>query len=210
MKLPAQPLRVNAVAYVISSSLEEDPSPYPWCKVREHLAPGQKVVIWNSTAGEPIRSESQPQSTLRADYVPDARNAPDNPAISFVIGGTPCLSSEVRDMIETLEPGVHQFFPVEIYGVDGNIREPRRYLLNICQLVDAIVEGRYAVLNDGSRLYRASSRNPIKIRRQDVSDLHLWRDRRLAYQVFLVSDVLYRKIAHAGYGAFDLGLSEEV
>jgi hypothetical protein len=32
MKLPAQPLRVNAVAYVISSSLEEDPSPYPWCR----------------------------------------------------------------------------------------------------------------------------------------------------------------------------------
>jgi hypothetical protein len=112
--------------------------------------------------------------------------------------------------LETLEPSIHQFFPVEIYGVDGIIREPRCYLLNICQLVDAIVEGRYAVLNNGRRLYRASSRSPIKIRRPDVSNLHLWRDRRLAYQHFLVSDVLYRKIADAGYGAFDLGLSEEV
>ena len=208
--MPTTPVRVNAIAHVLSPSVVEDPSPYPWCKVRMHLAPGQKVVIWNSTAGEPIRSESQPQSTLRADYVPDERNAPDNPAISFVIGGTPCLSSEVRDMIEMLEPGVHQFFPVEIYGVDGNIREPRRYLLNICQLVDAIVEGRYAVLNDGSRLYRAGSLNPIKIRRRDVSNLHLWRDRRLNYRKFLISDVLYRQIADAGYGAFDLGLSEEV
>jgi hypothetical protein len=204
------PVRVNAMAYVISSSLEEDPSPYPWCKVRKNLAPGQKVVIWNSTECKPIPSEFQPQSTLRADYVPEEGNAPDNPAISFVSGGAPCLSSEVRDMIETLEPGVHQFFPVEIYGVDGNIREPRRYLLNICQLVDAIVDGRYAVLNDGSRLYRASSLKPIKIRRKDVSNLHLWRDRRLAHQKLLVSDVLYRQIADAGYGAFDLGLSEEV
>ena len=198
------------MAYVISASLEQDPSPYPWCMVRKHLAPGQRVVIWNSTEGKPVPSELQPQSVLRADYVPEEGNAADNPDISFVTGGAPCLSSAVRDLIEALEPGVHQFFPVDIHGVDGKIREPRRYLLNICQLVDAIVEGRYAVLNDGSRLYRASSRSPIKIRRQDVSNLHLWRDRRVAYQHFLVSDVLYRKIADAGYGAFDLGIAEEV
>jgi hypothetical protein len=208
--VPTTPVRVNAMAYVLSPSVVENPSPYPWCKVRMHLAPGQKVVIWNSTEGKPIPSEFQPQSTLRADYVPEERNAPDNPAISFVIGGTPCLSSEVRDMIETLEPGVHQFLPVEIYGVDGNIREPRRYLLNICQLVDAIVDGKYSVLRDGSRLYRAGYRSPIKIRRRDVSNLHLWRDRRLIYRKFLISEVLCRQIADAGYGAFDLGLSEEV
>jgi hypothetical protein len=197
------------MAYVLSPSLEQDPSPYPWCKVRKDLAPGQKVVIWNSTERKPIPSEFQPQSVLRADYVPEEGNAPDNADISFVTGGAPCLSSAVRDLIEALEPGVHQFFPVDIYGVDGNIREPRRYLLNVTGLVDAIVEGRYAVLNDGSRLYRASSRSPIKVRRQDVSNLHLWRDRRLVYQHFLVSDVLYRKIADAGYGAFDLGIAEE-
>jgi hypothetical protein len=198
------------MAYVMSASLEQHPSPYPWCVVRKHLAPGQKVVIWNSTEGKPIPSEFQPQSVLRADYVPEEGNAPDNPDISFVTGGAPCLSPAVRDLIEALEPGVHQFFPVDTHGVDGKMREPRRYLLNACQLVDAIVDGRYSVSNVGSRLYRASSRNPIKIRRQDVSNLHLWRDRRLAYQEFLVSDVLYRQIADAGYGAFDLGVADTV
>ncbi len=198
------------MAYVMSASLEEHPSPYPCCTVRKHLAPGQKVVIWNSTEGRPIPSEFQPQSVLRADCVPEERNVPDNPDVSFVTGGAPCLSSAVRDMIEALEPGAHQFFPVDIYGVDGNVREPRRYLLNVCQLLDAIVDGRYAILNNGSRLYRASSLSPIKIRRQEVSNLHLWRDRRLDNQKFFVSDVLYRQIADAGYGAFDLGVAEEV
>lgn len=198
------------MAYVLSPSLVGHPSPYPWCEVRMDPAPGQKMVMWNSTEGKPLRSEVQPQSTLRADYVPYEGYALDNPAISFVTGGTPCLSSEVRDMIETLEPGVHQFFPVDIYGVDGNIREPRRYLLNICHLVDAIVEGRYSVLRSGSRLYRASSLDPIKIRRRDVSNLHLWRDRQLIYRKMLISDVLYRQIVDAGYGAFDIGFAEEV
>ena len=197
------------MAYVISASLEQDPIPYPSCDVREDLAPGQTVVIWNDIDSEPIPPEWQPQSVLHADYVPEANYTPDNPDISYISGEAPCVSVAIRDMIEALEPNVHQFFPVDIYGVDGVIREPRRYFLNVCQRVDAIVEGNYSVLDDGERLYYASSLNPLKIRRQDVSHLHLWRDKHLSGGIF-VSDALYRQIADAGYGAFDLGIAAEV
>ena len=98
------------MAYVISASLEQDPIPYPSCDVREDLAPGQTVVIWNDIDSEPIPPEWQPQSVLHADYVPEANYTPDNPDISYISGEAPCVSVAIRDMIEALEPNVHQFF----------------------------------------------------------------------------------------------------
>jgi hypothetical protein len=198
------------MAYVISASLEQDPSPYPWCKVRKDRAPGQELVAWNNIDSEPIPLEWRPRSVLHADYVPQENYAPDNPDISYVSGGALCVSVAVRDMIEALEPNVHEFFPVDIYGVDGVIREPRRYILNVCQRVDAIVDGTSSVLSNGERLYHSSSLHPLKIRRQDVSHFHLWRDKHLSDNKIFFSEALYRQIADAGYAAFDLGIAEEI
>lgn len=198
------------MAYVISASLEQHPSPYPWCEVREELATGQKFVTWQNVVGERIRPEAQPQSVLRADYVPEEDFSPHNPDISFVSGGAPCLSVHVRDLIEALEPGVHQFFPVDIYDADGTLREPRRYILNTCRLVDAIVEGRYSTLNNGDCLYRAGSLHPLKIRRQNARNFHLWRDKQTTHSCLFISNELYRRIKEAGFGVFDLGVADEV
>jgi hypothetical protein len=212
------------MAYVICANLAE-PSPYPWCKVQggrsygwlglvENIK-GERVFpepqpMWASKDGGPVPLEWQPQSVLRADYVPRNDNAPYNPDISFVRGGTPCLSASARKMIEDLEPGVHQWFPVDIFNADGTIREPRRYMLNVCQLVDAIEDGYYVTSPNGARTYSGGSFYPLKIRRQDVAGLHLWRDRRANFEDLFVSDALYGRIVENNYGAFDLGVATEV
>lgn len=89
-------------------------------------------------------------------------------------------------MIEDLEPGVHQWFPVDIVNADGTIHEPRRYMLNVCQLVDAIEDGYYDTSPNSSRTYNAGSFYPLKIRRRDVAWLYLWRDGRAHYKVLFV------------------------
>lgn len=212
------------MAHVICASLAE-PSPYPWCEVRggrsygwlglvENIK-GERVLpepqpMWASKDGGAVPSEWRPKSVLRADYVPENNRAPYNPDISFVKGGAPCLSASARETIEGLEPGVHQWFPVDIFNADGTIREPRRYMLNVCQLVDAIEDGYYYTSRDGSGPYNAGSFHPLKIRRKDVAGLHLWRDRRAHYQDLFVSDVLYGAIVENRYGVFDIGVASEV
>ena len=47
------------MAYVIKPSLDE-PSPYPSCKIRYQLAPGQKYVFWRDVDGGRIPTDWQP------------------------------------------------------------------------------------------------------------------------------------------------------
>ena len=131
------------MAYSIDISLEEDPSPYPLCELQYQPAPGREHVSWHNYTlpGERVRPEWQPQSVLRAVCTPEDLCSEYSPDLSFVVGGVPCLSTHARDLIESLEPQVHQFFPVDMFDLNGAICEPRRYILNVCQLVDAIIDG---------------------------------------------------------------------
>lgn len=47
------------------------------------------------------------------------------------------ISDKVKTIIERLEPGVHQFFPLETW-CQGNEPGPRMYLLNICNRLDSV------------------------------------------------------------------------
>ena len=200
---------MSAMAYVIYQSTQEHPVPYPLYPIRKELASGQEVVMWNNTQRERIQPEWAPQAVLRADYIPERDRPVDNPDISFT-SGAPCLSARARDMIESLEPGIHQFFPIDIYDTNGVIREPRRYILNGCQCVDAIVEGKHSIRKDGTRFYYITPRRPVKIRKNVVSKLHLWRDKQAADSRCFISDKLYEKIAAAGYREVAVAVAQEV
>lgn len=194
------------MAYLITSSLAE-PSPYALYRIPNVLAPGQQHVMWNNISKERIRPECQPQSVLQAIYQADEYYGLYSPDFSFAEGG-PCLSEGVRELIETLEPGVHQFFPVEMLNPDGSVREPRRYLLNVCQTVSAVVDGTYSVLSDGTRFYLAH--RPMKVRKDIISNLHLWRDSGVDFQHYFVSGELYNKLNEAGFGGFQSAFVEEM
>jgi hypothetical protein len=67
------------------------------------------------------------------------------------------VSERVVDLIESLEPGVHQYLPVEVYHPYGSLFE-RRWLLNICSRLDTFAaehsnivvspHGRYSIGKD--------------------------------------------------------------
>ena len=50
------------------------------------------------------------------------------------------VTDAFRQKVEELEPGVHQFIPVEIFTRDGEPVEKTYYLMNVCHRVDAIDE----------------------------------------------------------------------
>jgi len=56
-------------------------------------------------------------------------------SIRFFISYT----EEFKEKIEELEPGVHQFFPIEIYRKDGSLLERPVYLMNICTQLDSLM-----------------------------------------------------------------------
>jgi len=183
---------------------------YPFCRVREDdLPPGTILWLWNNPKRERVERDWIPQNVLRADYLPEADRAIENPDISFASGGAPYLTARARDLIELLEPGAHQFFPVDIYDPNGNVREPRRYILNVCQCVDAIVDGIFSLRKDGTRFYTINPRHPVTIQKDIVLSLHLWRDRKADASQFFVSDRLYEGIMAAGYGEFSVVAIEE-
>ena len=49
------------------------------------------------------------------------------------------VSQNVVDLIEKLEPGVHQYFPVKIFLKDNVELRIRYYLLNICEVIQAMI-----------------------------------------------------------------------
>ncbi|MXN65822.1 hypothetical protein GR183_12985 [Stappia sp. GBMRC 2046] len=50
------------------------------------------------------------------------------------------VTEPFRQKVEELEPGIHQFIPVEIFTRDGEPVEKTYYLMNVCHRVDAIDE----------------------------------------------------------------------
>ena len=62
------------------------------------------------------------------------------------------LSQRARDLIEALEPDVHQFFPFTVEQQNGTAIGRPFWLLNICNRIDAVVASRSTVVKVGPDL----------------------------------------------------------
>jgi hypothetical protein len=132
-----------------------------------------------------------------------------SPDFSYLRGGFPSVSPVVRDIIEELEPGVHQFFPVKLLNADGSEREKPRFVLNICTVADAIITGHYTRLKNGESLFHPGRNHPVKVKKKRIASLHVWLDRRAPREDIFVSNELFRRFSERGIGAFAVGTAEE-
>lgn len=57
----------------------------------------------------------------------------------FQLAGDICISERIKDIIESAEPQIHQFFELSLLQRDDVPFEGRYFLLNICQVLDSIV-----------------------------------------------------------------------
>jgi hypothetical protein len=143
---------------------------------------------WFSVLGGPVKDEFLPKRPLRAIK----QSKKKDPEFTYASGSQPCVTEKVKDIIERFEPGVHQFFPVEIVAPNGTVLGRGRYMLNVVTLVDSIVEGKNLSSNPDDPHY--SPFQPLVARAADIAGLHFWRDKRLPEQGMFMSVELFKAL----------------
>ncbi|MCP4079957.1 MAG: hypothetical protein GY743_06900 [Planctomycetaceae bacterium] len=119
----------------------------------------------------------------------------------FSINGEFGVSQAFKDLLEEMEPGVHQFFPLEIRRKDGGSVEGNYYVFVTCVLLDTalipeksnvVQKGTYREYPDGGiydgLYYTASGPGPDKftLNRNVIGNHHAWVDKRLKRVFFLM------------------------
>lgn len=110
------------------------------------------------------------------------------------------VSDKARQVIEAVEPGVHQFLPFAFVNKRGVIDPERRWLLNVCNRIDAIdVEksGPNIVEAPEGTIWRNAGPMDLVMSRDRMADRHLWYEWRYVHPGVVVSDVLWAALKKA-------------
>ena len=122
----------------------------------------------------------------------------------FNYSGAWLVDDKVKSVIESLEPGVHQFFPIKLLRVNGEVAE-ERWVLNICQRVDGVepeksdlkIKRRPADELITSIMPYAAKRKVVLVERV-IKGHHLWIDKRYIGSTTFLSVELREAFKAAG------------
>lgn len=145
-------------------------------------------------AGLPVDGTNFPKWVRWSD--PNGNPVPDFDRVPFL-----SVSEKAKGVIESLEPGVHQFFPVEYQDKDGNFTETRYWFVP-CNRIDSVdhdhttmVLGKFGYWRPVQDLVRrgeplppnADPTKPSKyvFNRRQIGDRHIWRDKHIGNSVWL-------------------------
>ncbi len=127
------------------------------------------------------------------------------------------VNQRVREVIEELEPGIHQFIPTTVLKKNGEpFNDDTYYILNICQIVDAIIieesdvykkEGKdfytgeyhYRLLPDPTLTFFM-----IQFDKELVAGKHLWRGKNHLPTRTFCSDELIERFNKEGFKKWDI------
>ena len=159
---------------------------------------GQRKFLWKpgrSQRSMPYEAgEVPPEAFLEGQ----ARTIPDFVPINSFIAVCP----EVRDVIESLEPGRHQFVPVRIrrrrgdkpiFRLDGRVlADEPYYLFYVTTFLDSIwVERSNVEVSAPTNLIMVAYSNyNIVLHKEIIAGHHVWREGRMATPALLFSDEL--------------------
>lgn len=119
--------------------------------------------------------------------------------------GSWAISERVIDLIEAIEPGVHQYLPFELLQPDGSVHPAKRWLLNVCTRADIVDEEKSDVvrLKPPSDFKFGNNKNEFSlvVKAEEARKRALWFEWRYAGPAFgspMVSDALWDSIKAAG------------
>ncbi len=119
----------------------------------------------------------------------------------LTVHGCWAVSAAFKEIVESLEPNVHQFFPITLVRGLKGICDEVYYLFNICQKIDSVVidlsNVRWQVIAEGTiRIPHLILQNAkIVVDRSKIDGAHIWRgDTRFRDDIFF-SDATYQAIA---------------
>ena len=114
------------------------------------------------------------------------------------------VDATLKEIIESLEPGVHQFWPLRITQPKGNEFPSPYYGMVIRRFIDSFVpeQSLFQQASEGSSAFFA--RFPTKgigdltVLKRASAGAHLWRERRLLQPNIFLSDELQAEIVRRG------------
>lgn len=129
----------------------------------------------------------------------------EGPLVDIINGGFGAwaISQRVIDMIEALEPKVHQYLPLELLQPDGSVHPDRRWLLNICSRADVVDVERsntqWMAPPMSHKFMDAPGERRLVVRCEEASRRALWSEWRYhGAQREFASDALWTLLREAG------------
>ncbi len=115
------------------------------------------------------------------------------------------VTEPLRDIIEALEPGVHQFKPIRAVSPKGEEHPVRHHMMIVGRWLDAfrledsdpsslLVDRQVPRVKAG---YKEAFRG-VAMSAAEIWNVHLWRERRLQPATFYMSDTLKHEVTKAG------------
>ena len=139
------------------------------------------------TMGRPVKTDFVPTKMRWCDRqhhsIPDFDNG-------YILN----VSSRAKDLIENLEPGVHQFLPVDYFDIDDRFIESRWFLI-VCNRIDSVDRNHSRMLLVKGMMWSAGNIfNPkLVFNEEQARGYHLWCDKHLTTGPF-ISDMLADRI----------------
>lgn len=117
------------------------------------------------------------------------------------------VDEDLKSIIKRFEPGVHDFFPLELRLPKGKVYPKQYYTLRVGQYCESFVPDGEIFEEDYlqgivgvQRMHLREKRYAQKLMfsREKFGDMHLWRERRFKEWFLLFSDELREAIIEAG------------
>jgi hypothetical protein len=99
------------------------------------------------------------------------------------------VSDRLREIIERFEPGVHQFFPIDIIYKSNKELAAKMFFLNICTRLDS-VDRDLTTSPFGNVMWRPDKGGTLVFNTDKIGTHHLWHDKHIMHG-WMISDQLH-------------------
>ena len=157
------------------------------------------------TVGRPMQSEGMPTKVIRKGV--GLKTKPLLDVEGFF--GQFLVNDKFKDIVEGLEPGVHQFFPMELYVGDEYQRTD--YFFNICNRLDTMDREQSFPIN-ARGFYRPQEGEPHRLvfSTAKIGNHHAWRDKCVPGGAAYISNELAQSLQDAGITGIGFHPREEI
>lgn len=156
------------------------------------------------TAGRPISAEGMPTKAVRKGVGLAIKPLVDAEAFF----GQLLVSDAFKEIVEELEPGVHQFFPMELYVGDEFQRTD--YFFNICNRLDTMDRELSFPIN-ARGFFRPKGNDDYRLvfSKEKIGNHHAWRDKFVPGGATYISNTLAQRLKEAGITGLRFNEREE-
>jgi hypothetical protein len=142
---------------------------------------------------------------IKPEFVPTKilwESGPNRISDYFTPRTIPCVSERMKSVIEQVEPGVHQFFPVDVVGKNGDLLA-KHYFFIVCNRLDSIDREAMPYELIGGRWNGAGPLNVIIYNRRQIGGAHVWIDKYVG--TITVSNALAGALKKAKLTSLEIG-----